>query len=80
MTREEIFNKVKAIVAEKLGVPESDVVETAGFATDLSADSLDTVELIMDFERVFECEITDQDAEHITTVKDAVDFIEAHIK
>ena len=72
---QEITEKVKKIVADHLGVDESKVVEEASFIDDLGADSLDTVELVMAFEEEFECEIPDDAAEKIQTVKDAIDFI-----
>jgi len=70
-----IEDKVKKIVAEKLSVDESDVVPGASFVDDLGADSLDLVELIMSMEEEFDIEISDEDAEKLVTVKDAVDFI-----
>ena len=73
----EIADRVKAIVVEKLGVEPEKVVESAAFITDLGADSLDTVELIMDFEKEFGITIPDEDAEKIKTVGDAVAFVEA---
>ena len=74
----EIADKVKKIVVEHLGVEESKVTSEASFIDDLGADSLDTVELVMAFEEEFGCEIPDDAAEKIVTVKDAVSFIEAH--
>lgn len=71
----DIADRVKGIVVEHLGVEESKVVEGASFIDDLGADSLDTVELVMAFEEEFGCEIPDDAAEKIQTVKDAVDFI-----
>jgi acyl carrier protein len=73
----EIANRVKAIIVDKLGVDENEVTETASFTTDLGADSLDTVELIMEFEREFGITIPDDKAEGIATVGDAIAFIEA---
>ncbi|MBD5255398.1 MAG: acyl carrier protein [Barnesiella sp.] len=73
----EIANRVKAIIVDKLGVDEKEVTETASFTTDLGADSLDTVELIMEFEKEFGITIPDDKAESIATVGDAVAFIEA---
>ncbi len=70
-----IEDKVKKIVAEKLSVDEADVVPGASFVDDLGADSLDLVELIMSMEEEFDIEISDEDAEKLVTVKDAVDFI-----
>ena len=72
----EIASRVKAIIADKLNVDETDVPENAEFTKDLGADSLDTVELIMEFEKEFGISIPDDKAEGITTVKDAIDFIE----
>lgn len=77
---EEITSKVKAIIVDKLGVDESEVVDSASFTNDLGADSLDTVELIMEFEKAFDITIPDDAAEKITTVKDAVDFISESIQ
>ena len=71
----EVSDRVKKIVLEHLGVDESKVVENASFIDDLGADSLDTVELVMAFEEEFGCEIPDDAAEKIMTVKDAIDFI-----
>ncbi|MDE7420345.1 MAG: acyl carrier protein [Muribaculaceae bacterium] len=75
----DIENRVKAIIVEKLTVDENEVTPEAGFSTDLGADSLDTVELIMEFEKVFGITIPDEDAEKISTVGDAIDYIEAHV-
>lgn len=71
----EIASRVKAIIADKLSVDESEVTETAEFTKDLGADSLDTVELIMEFEKEFGITIPDDKAEGITTVKQAIDYI-----
>ena len=71
----DISDRVKAIVVEHLGVEDSKVIDGASFIDDLGADSLDTVELVMAFEEEFECEIPDDAAEKIQTVKDAIDFI-----
>ena len=73
-----IESKVKAIIVEKLGVEENDVTMEASFTNDLGADSLDTVELIMEFEKEFGLSIPDEEAEKITTVGDAVAYIEAN--
>jgi len=72
-----VEQKVKQIIAEQLGVDESQVDNTASFVDDLGADSLDIVELTMAFEEAFNLEIPDEDAEKISTVKDAIDYIEA---
>lgn len=74
----EISDRVKKIVVEHLGVDETKVSDTASFIDDLGADSLDTVELVMAFEEEFGCEIPDDAAEKIVTVKDAIDFIQEH--
>ena len=76
----EIADRVKNIVVDKLGVEPEKVTETAGFITDLGADSLDTVQLIMDFEKEFGITIPDEEAEKIKTVGDAVAFVEANAK
>lgn len=76
----EIESKVKAIIVDKLGVDEAEVVATASFTNDLGADSLDTVELIMEFEKEFGINIPDEQAEKITTVGDAISYIEANAK
>ena len=68
--------KVTSIIVEKLGVEESDVTRDASFTNDLGADSLDTVELIMEFEKEFDITIPDEDAEKIATVGDAVDYLQ----
>lgn len=73
-----VEDKVKQIIVEQLGVDESEVTPTASFIDDLGADSLDTVELVMALEEGFGMEIPDEDAEKITTVKDAITYIEAH--
>ncbi len=73
----EIASRVKAIIAEKLNVELSEVKDEASFTNDLGADSLDTVELIMDFEKEFSISIPDEDAEKITKVGDAVAYIES---
>ena len=74
----DISSRVTKIVIEHLGVDETKVIESASFIDDLGADSLDTVELVMAFEEEFECEIPDDAAEKIQTVKDAIDFISAN--
>ena len=75
-----VKEKVKQIIAEQLGVDESEVTPTASFVDDLGADSLDTVELVMAFEEGFEIEIPDEDAEKIQTVQDAITYVEANAK
>lgn len=75
----EIESKVKAIIIDKLGVEESQVTLDASFAADLNADSLDTVELIMEFEKEFNITIPDEDTQKIATVGDAVAYIEKAI-
>jgi acyl carrier protein len=74
----DVAERVKKIVVEHLGVDESKVTDNASFIDDLGADSLDTVELVMAFEEEFGCEIPDDAAEKIVTVKDAVNFIDGH--
>ena len=76
----DIEARVKKIIAEQLGVPESDVTNEKAFVADLGADSLDTVELVMALEEEFETEIPDDDAEKITTVQQAIDYVSAHLK
>lgn len=74
-----VEERVKKIVVEQLGVNESEVTSDASFVDDLGADSLDTVELVMALEEEFDCEISDEEAEKITTVKQAVDYINARL-
>lgn len=76
----EIESKVKEIIADKLGVDEADVKPEASFTNDLGADSLDTVELIMEFEKSFNITIPDDQAEKIATVDDAIAYIEENKK
>ena len=76
----DIEQRVKKIVAEQLGTKEADVKNTSSFVDDLGADSLDTVELVMALEEEFDCEIPDEEAEKITTVKQAVDYINKNLK
>ena len=76
----DIESKVKAIIVDKLGVDEAEVKNEASFANALGADSLDTVELIMEFEKEFQIQIPDDQAEKISTVGDAVAYIEANVK
>ncbi len=75
-TQQEVFDKLKKIIVEQLGVDESDVTMEASFVDDLNADSLDLVELIMSLEEEFGTEISDEDAEKIKTVGDAVEYIQ----
>ena len=75
----EIASRVKAIIVDKLGVEESEVTNEASFTNDLGADSLDTVELIMEFEKEFNVSIPDDQAEKISTVGDALKYIEENI-
>ncbi|WP_107818309.1 acyl carrier protein [Nitrosomonas eutropha] len=74
----EIEQRIKKIVAEQLGVNESEVKNESSFVNDLGADSLDTVELVMALEEEFECEIPDEQAEKINTVQEAIDFVAAN--
>jgi|TARA_B110000116_G_C16662164_1_gene502278 acyl carrier protein len=73
----DVSEKVKAIIIDKLGVDENEVTNDASFTNDLGADSLDTVELIMEFEKEFDIQIPDDKAEAIATVGDAITFIES---
>jgi acyl carrier protein len=77
---ENIEARVKKIVAEQLGVAEADVKNESSFVEDLGADSLDNVELVMALEEEFECEIPDEEAEKITSVQQAIDYVTAHLK
>ena len=76
---ENIEQRVKKIVAEQLGVNEAEVKVESSFVDDLGADSLDTVELVMALEEEFNCEIPDEEAEKITTVKQAIDYVNGHL-
>ncbi|MCS6804015.1 MAG: acyl carrier protein [Acidobacteriota bacterium] len=80
MAKESIEERVKQIIVEELGVDESEVTPNARFIDDLGADSLDNVELVMRFEEEFGIEIPDEEAEKILSVKNAIDYIEAHKK
>jgi acyl carrier protein len=71
----DVATKVRAIIIDKLGVDEGEVTDNASFTNDLGADSLDTVELIMEFEKEFDIQIPDDKAENITTVKEAISFV-----
>ena len=76
----DIAEKVKAIIVDKLGVDLAEVTPEASFANDLGADSLDTVELIMEFEKEFEISIPDEAAEKIVTVGDSISYLESNLK
>jgi len=76
----DITGKVKSIIVDKLGVDENEVTNEASFTNDLGADSLDTVELIMEFEKEFNIAIPDDEAEKIATVGDAINYIENNLK
>ena len=76
---ENIEAKVKKVVADKLGIDEATIKNESAFIEDLGADSLDTVELVMALEEEFGCEIPDEDAEKITTVQAAIDYVKSHI-
>ena len=80
MSEQEVAEKVKQIIVDKLSVEETEVTNEASFTNDLGADSLDTVELIMEFEKVFDTTIPDDQAEKITTVGDPVKYILEHQK
>ena len=80
MTQEEIFERVKGIIVDQLGVTDSSVTMEASFVDDLGADSLDIVELIMALEEEFDTEIPDADAEKVVTVGDVVDYIKDHVE
>ena len=73
---ENLENKIKEIIIDKLGIEESEITESASFTNDLGADSLDTVELIMEFEKEFNIQIPDEEAEKIQTVGEAIKYIE----
>ncbi|WP_242266249.1 MULTISPECIES: acyl carrier protein [unclassified Bacillus cereus group] len=75
----DVLERVTKIIVDRLGVEETEVVPAAGFKEDLGADSLDVVELVMQLEDEFEMEISDEDAEKIATVGDAVTYIESHL-
>ncbi len=77
---ENIEHRVKKIVAEQLGVNESEIKIESSFVNDLGADSLDTVELVMALEEEFETEIPDEEAEKITTVQQAINYVQSHVK
>ncbi|MEW6614983.1 MAG: acyl carrier protein [Thermodesulfobacteriota bacterium] len=79
MGKESVEAKIKAIIAEQLGIDEDEVVNEASFIDDLGADSLDLVELIMALEEEFGQEISDEEAENIQTVQEAIDYISEHL-
>lgn len=78
MSSTETTERVKAIIVEQLGVPSEEVIESASFIEDLGADSLDIVELVMALEEEYDIEISDEDAEKIQTVGDAISYIQEH--
>ena len=77
---ENLENKIKEIIVDKLGIEESEITDSASFTNDLGADSLDTVELIMEFEKEFNVSIPDEDAEKIQTVGDAIAYLKENVK
>mgnify|MGYP001201530533 FL=1 len=77
---ENLENKIKEIIIDKLGIEESEITDSASFTNDLGADSLDTVELIMEFEKEFNVSIPDEEAEKIQTVGDAVAYLKDNVK
>ena len=77
---ENLENKIKEIIVDKLGIEESEITDSASFTNDLGADSLDTVELIMEFEKEFNVSIPDEEAEKIRTVGDAVAYLKDNVK
>ncbi|MEK6557105.1 MAG: acyl carrier protein [Candidatus Margulisiibacteriota bacterium] len=79
MTEQEIFEKIKAVVVEQLGVSESEVTKEASFVDDLGADSLDSVELLMALEEEFGTEISDEDSEKLKTISDTITYIKGKL-
>ena len=79
MDRQEAFKKISKVVAGQLSLDESEIQENSSFTADLGADSLDTVELVMAFEDEFNVEIPDEDAEKITSVQQAIDYVQQHV-
>jgi len=79
-TKQELVERVKQIISEQLGVDETDITPGATFGDDLKADSLDQVELVMALEEAFDLSISDEDAEKILKVQDAIDYVEKHAK
>ena len=79
-TKKELAEKVKQIISEQLGIDEADITSGATFSADLKADSLDQVELVMTLEEAFNLSISDEDAEKILKVQDAIDYVEKHAK
>ena len=77
---ENLENKIKEIIVDKIGIEESEITDSASFTNDLGADSLDTVELIMEFEKEFNVSIPDEEAEKIQTVGDAVAYLKDNVK
>lgn len=78
MNEQELFEKVKQVIVEQLGVNADEVTQDSSFTEDLGADSLDTVELVMALEETFELEIPDEDAEKLTTVRAVLDYVKKH--
>ena len=79
MDENKVYEEVKKVVVDQLGVNEAEVTQKASFVDDLGADSLDVIELVMQFEDAFDIEIADEDAENIKTVKDVLDYIETKV-
>lgn len=79
-TKQELVERVKQIISEQLGIDEADITPGASFSDDLKADSLDQVELVMALEEAFDLSMSDEDAEKILKVQDAIDYVEKHAK